>query len=188
VREIQVEERLLKKYFTNKLLIGYRKNLRAQKTKERAAFFSLINEAATVRIQKSYQYSIPFLTTIDKKEVYNYLNEKRKKISKHLFHHDLEPDQIHELRKLLKSYSYNKTVTIKGIQNHASEKPSELTDLLGKWHDSQILCLKFEKAILVTGTDPEDIIQIQSIITMISSENELLLGKIRTAISAFEIN
>jgi len=188
VREIQVEQMLLKKYFTDTQLIGYRKSLLIQRSAERTAFFELINETLAVRLNKSFRDTIPVLATIDKKKVDIYLKKKRNKILKHLIQYELIPDQIHELRKLLKCYYYNKTAIEKGIQNSITQKQTQLTDLLGKWHNSYIIYLHLKKAISMAGINPEEVSQIQKLMETISSEIEIKLIKIKKSVSGIKFS
>ena len=184
VREIQVEEALLKKYLTSSLLVGYRKDLRLQKSKERTTFYKLINESATGRMRKSIHKTIPMLAEIDKKKVNSYLKEKRNRIFKHLIQYELKPVQIHDLRKLFKSYYYNKDLVVKGVQNPTLDWPAELPELLGRWHDSYVISMKLDQVITSAGIDPEEIIHIQKIMGIISSESETKLRRIKEIVSA----
>ncbi len=185
IREIQIEELLLKKYINNTFLVGYLKNLRIEKNKERAIFSKLLSESVTEQIKKSSIHTLQVLSAIDKKKVSHYLKEKRKKILSHTGTSDIQPEQVHQLRKLLKCYYYNKKLIEKGIQNTISDKQSQLSDLLGKWHDLQITYLHLNKAIKAEGIDPVDITQIETVEALISSEIQIKLSQIKTVLSGF---
>lgn len=188
VREIQVELVLLKKYLSDTILIGYRKYLRVRRLKERAFFFSLLNDSFIARVKKSFSDTIPVLTLIDKKKVGLYFKEKRNKILKNFIQYDLQPDQIHELRKQLKCYYYNKSAVEKGIPSSTSGKQAQLSDLLGKWHDSNVISVHLKKAMATEGFNPEDVAQIERIEELISSENLVKLHQIKIAIAGFNFS
>lgn len=183
VRAIQVEEELLRKHFPDNLPDTYMKESEVKKLREGGAFFAILHETPPARLDKTFRYLVRLLTTIDKKKVTGFMDKGRKTIKKHLIHSELLPDQIHELRKLLKCFYYIENILEPGIHKEAQAKKNDLTDLLGKWHDWQVLGDHLEKLLVPENAGQKDYRQIEVILSRVSSEKELLMNKIKSGIA-----
>ena len=186
VRELQVEEAMLRKYFLNDLLKDYRDSLKKLRLKEKEDFFSIANEKFAARLKKAYREIVPFLAKADKKTVNSYMEKKRKKIEKILSQNTLQMPQAHILRKQLKKFHYNRKSLNLEKQNMPHPKKDILPELLGKWHDFQIIIRHLKKAMDTVGINPTEVSQLEIIKAEFSSDSELLFNKIRVAIPISE--
>jgi len=186
IRAIQVEEELLFKHFPNNLPDTYMKESEVKKIKEAGMFFIMLQETPPARFDHTFRYIVRLLTMIDEKKVSGFINKGRKTIKKHLIHSELSPDQIHELRKLLKSFYYIENILEPVIHKEAQAKKNDLTDLLGKWHDWQVLGEHLEKLMVAQSSGHQDHLQIEVILSRVATEKELLMNKINAGIATSE--
>lgn len=68
VRELQVEEAMLKKYFLNNLLTEYSYSLKKLRLQEQKNYFSIANKKLVSELKKKFREIVPFATQIDKKK------------------------------------------------------------------------------------------------------------------------
>jgi uncharacterized protein YdaT len=186
VRELQVEEAMLRKYFLNNLLKDYRDSLKKLRLKEKEDFFSIANKKFAARIKKTYREIVPFLTQTDKKKVNSYMEKKRKKIEKLLNQNTLQMPQVHVLRKRLKKFHYNRKSLNLEKQNMPLTRKDVLPELLGKWHDLQVIIRHLKKAMDTCGINPTEVSQLEIIKAKFSSDSELLFNKINVTIPILE--
>ncbi len=187
VRELQVEEDILKNYFIDRSLQDYRNSIRRIKLKERKIFFSILNEDLKEELKKSYRKTLHFTEEINKKKAGYFLKQEEKKIKKLLIQGNLSNARIHELRKLLKRHFYvRKSLQLADRPKFFNKNAAFLT-LSGEWHDYQKTIEHLNKVLNSRSEiGPDDAVQIKKIKKKISSDSNRLLNKIRTAIAAFE--
>lgn len=185
IRELQLEEEILKKYLTSKeSLTDYRKSLKAQRLEELDCFFSLVDKKIIARLKRKCYKIIPFLEEVTPKKAQRYLEKKKSKIKKLLASGVLEKQQAHELRKRLKVFNYIAKSLSAGKQK--ASKKDVLPGLLGKWHDYQVMARHLEKVIGHHGADHEEMERLETIKEEIVSESEILFGRINTAVKESE--
>ena len=182
VRELQVEEAMLKKYFLNNLLKNYRDGLKKLRLKEQEDFFSIANKKFAACLKKTYHEIVPFFTQTDKKKVNSYMEKKQKKIEKLLSQNNLQTPQVHALRKRLKKFHYNRKSLNLEKQNMPLTRKDVLPELLGKWHDLQVIIRHLKKAMDTCGINPTEVSQLEIVKAKFSSDSELLFGKINIAL------
>jgi CHAD domain-containing protein len=107
-----------------------------------------------------------------------YMDKKRKKINKLLHKNPLQTSQLHLLRKQLKEFNYNQKGLNLKKQIKKLSKKDVLPDLLGKWHDCQIIIRHFEKTMKTGELKSKEITQLKTIKAKIVSENEVLFNRI----------
>ncbi|WP_291099740.1 MULTISPECIES: CHAD domain-containing protein [unclassified Flavobacterium] len=186
VRELQVEEAMLKKYFLNNLLKEYKNSLKKLRLKERKDFFAILNKTFIARLKKTFREIVPFLKKMDKKKVKSYMEKKIKKIEKLLNQNTLQTPEAHELRKRLKKFHYCRKILNLEKQNKPLPKKDDLLELLGNWHDLQVIIRNLKKAIDTAGINPKEVSQLKKIKTKFSSDSELLFNKIKVVIPTSE--
>ena len=186
VREIQVEEAMLKEYFLNDLLKNYKDSLKKLRLKEQEDFFWIVTKKFDARLKKTYREIVPFLKKMDKKKVKSYMEKKRKKIEKLLNQNTLQTPEVHELRKRLKKFHYCWKILNLEKQNKPLPKKDVLPELLGKWHDCQVIIRHLKKVMDTVGINPKEVSQLEKIKTKISSDSQLLFKKIHASIPASE--
>jgi CHAD domain-containing protein len=176
VRDIHIEEAMLKKYFNTNLLKEYRSDLRGHRLKEQDNYFSILNKKSLTKLNKTYRKIRSFIDVVSKKKVTEYLNKEKKKITK-LQNHLLK-SQAHELRKLLKTFNYNLKILASNKQNKLLQLET-LTELLGKWHDGVITVTNLKKAIKDRSINEKEVTQIKKIEFKILSDNTKLFNEIK---------
>lgn len=186
VRELQVEEAMLRKYFLKNLLKEYRGSLKELQLKEQKVFFSIANKMFATRLNEKYCQIVPFLKKIDKNKVKSYMEKKRKLIEKLLSQYTLQKPQIHALRKSLKTFNYNRKSLDLEKKNKLLPKKDVLSELLGKWHDCRIIIRHLRKAIDTGGINLKEVSQIKKITAKFSSESQQLFNKMKVVIPSSE--
>ncbi|MBC7383905.1 MAG: CHAD domain-containing protein [Bacteroidia bacterium] len=178
VREIQVEEKMLKKYFINNSLLQYRDYLMEIRINETETYFSMINKKLVHQLQKKYHKIVPFLTRFDKKKVATYMKKKSDKINELLHQKTLQTPQLHLLRKKLKKLNYNRKSMNFGKPSSPLPKKDVLCDLIGKWHDCQVIDTHLKKVLDTAVENLKEVNQLKKIKAKISSDALIILAKI----------
>jgi CHAD domain-containing protein len=186
VRELQVEEAMLKKYFPADFLAGYRANLKEVRLKERQIFFSMVNRKFTARLKKNFRVITPFATEANKKKVNSYLENKRRKIKKLLGQSRLQPEHLHALRKELKTFLYIRQGLNLKIRDNRFSKKDVLPGLVGEWHDCQVILMNLKNALRSGKINPKEMSQLEKVRLKFSSDSKEVFNKIREAIPASE--
>ena len=182
IRELQIEEAILKKHFSFNTVKEYRNHLKKLRIKEQEYFFSITNNNFIKGLKKKYRIIIPLLTKANKKKTANYMSIKKAKIKKLLHQKALKTKQVHALRKRLKEYQYNqKSLNLEPPKNPISNK-DVLPELLGKWHDYQVIIRHLKKAIDSGEINPKESSQLKNIKAALISKREKLFNKINTSL------
>jgi CHAD domain-containing protein len=187
VRDLQVEETMMKKYFVINILNEYRSKLRNQRLKEQRDYFSIVYAELTW-LRKSCSNTIPFLDQLDESFVNIFMEKRRKKIEIHMNQTPLQPSQIHKLRKLLKRFNYNQRCLEIKNPNDTKKEIYALDERLGKWQDCQVFIKHLELAMDAKGVSQEERNQLEEIRTNMVSESKLLFDKINETISLSELS
>ncbi len=186
VRELQLEETILKKFKLISVLSDYIISVRKQRLREQGIFFSMVDQKMKDRIKSGYKLISPFLSDINKLNTENYLNDKTNNIKKIINRPDLQTEQLHELRKLLKKVSYiRKGVSAEKLINPESEI-NKLSGLLGKWHDFQVMIRHLDKAIEYGEINDMEIKFLKNLKLNLSTDISNLSEKIKTEIPRSE--
>ena len=184
VRELQLEDAMLKKLALHYSLKNYRYDLKKHCLKEQEKFFHLSNEEVVSELQKDHTKIASFFYKIQEKDLKDYLEKRRKKVDALLKQKKINEQQIHELRMRLQEFYYNrKSVNFPG-QGNLLIKAKALQKLLGKWHDRKIMNVHFKKVMSSGKTNPMELKKLEMIQKKISIESERLFKKINSAIHA----
>ena len=89
--------------------------------------------------------------------------------------------------KRLKKFYYNLKSLALLKQNNQSLKTDVLPELLGKWHDGQAIMGHLSKAIDANGMKQKEGSRLKDIKAKLSSDGEMLLKKIHTALPASKV-
>jgi len=179
VRELQVEENILKKYFAKTGFKNYRNKLHKLILKEQQNFFSLINNSLVSRQRKAFKKIRPQIKNINEKKVNKYLEKKRKKTGKIISQKKLHLSELHQLRKLLKIYFYNLRSSGHNIQKDILASKEVLLHRLGKWHDYQVTLNHLKNAGKSSVTSLKERIQLKKTMAKISFDKKQAFKKIK---------
>lgn len=178
VRDLQIEDEMLKNYFEKKYIKDYRKILKTLRLKAEKDFFSLLNKKIMRKLNKKHQSIIPHLREIDNKKIAIYLEKKENQIKELLYREINQTEQIHQLRKELKVLNYNKAITSK--EKHSTQ--DVLPELLGKWHDCQVMIKHLKKTLNRRKLDKNEEDQLKIIQSKIINKRNTLFDEIKKAI------
>ena len=185
VRELQVEESILKKYLLTNSIKDYSKTLKLLQSKEKEDFFLLVNKKLFDQLNKKYKKIIPYISGIDIEKANRYLKKRKSRIQKLLGKEIIQKKQLHELRKRLKVFNYNREILCKE-QDKTLLKNDDLPVLLGKWHDCQVIRKHLKKTIDNCKFNENDINQLKVIKTKIVLDREKLFKEISISIPESE--
>jgi hypothetical protein len=184
VRELQIEDAMLKNYFGNKIIKDYRKILKTLRLKAEKDFFSVLNKKIIRKLNKKHNSIIPHLRKIDNKKIAIYLEKKENQIKELLHRKIIQTKQIHQLRKELKVQNYNKAITSK--EKHSTQ--DVLPELLGKWHDCQVIIKHLKKTLNRRKLDKNEEDQLKIIQSKIINKRNILFDEIKKAIKENDLS
>lgn len=182
VRELQIEDAMLQKYFEKKCIKDYRKTIKILGLKAKEDFFILVNKKLMNQLNKKYRLIIPYLYEIDSKKITIYLEEKENQIRELLDQEISQVEQIHEIRKQFKILNYIKAILITEEPEKKLLELDVLPELLGKWHDYQVIIEHLQNMQNKRQLNPTEFDQIKIIKSKIVSECKILFNEIKKLI------
>lgn len=182
IRELQIEQSLLAEQPNSHLLQAYYSHLKKLETKELKRFFAIANKSFVIKFKKKYLKIIPLLTQANKKKVNRYMDKKRREIKKLMCKTKFKKTQMHTFRKRLKTYQYNEKILSCESQNQSLQNKNSVSDLLGEWHDYEVVINHLKKAIKSNDTIPSQTKQLQVTKALLTSKRELLFDKINATL------
>ena len=186
VRELQVKTNMLKKNSNNTFLKTYIQDLVKLTGEERNKYFSLLDKKLLQELKKNYKDIESKLKRVSKKDALVFLDKKEDKIDQLLLK-TLPPSKVHELRKRLKEHLYISESIESKNPTGPDPKLEEFTDLLGDWHDTQVLIDHLDESIDDFHGSAREQKQLQRVKNKFSTENENLLKKINDAKSTVKL-
>lgn len=181
IRELQLEESMLENFFANNEPNNYKTSLKLLKLKEDVYFFLITDQKFVDLLRRKLGLTSLFLPFVNKNKAKTYLKEQQDLTNQFLSQKTILPQQIHELRKQLKTLKYNgKSLSFK--KKYFSKK-DVFTELLGNWHDLQVISKRLNKMKEIEDTSLEDKILFEKIIAEITSKSEILFEEINLVIS-----
>jgi len=182
IREIHLEETVFKKYFGRDTLKNYRNCLGKIRLEEQKMFFRAISPGLKKNLKTSAGKILFSLEKVNKKEAFNYLEKKKKKIKRIMAKKSIKADRIHELRKRLKVFYYISKITRKKRLKKSFKRIESFQDLLGQWNDKNVMMSHFKSGIGCLLSKNRELAQLKKIKTKILEERKKLFKKINTEI------
>jgi CHAD domain-containing protein len=186
VREVQVEEAILRSYRTNSLK-DFKNELREKRISEQNNFFKRSTKKFHLHLNDKLKIIDSFFSEIDNKKTNKFIDKKKKEITKLLQERTSRTMQLHELRKQLKTLSY--------ISEHLSEKRSKLktqydslSKHLGKWHDCEVILEHFSRVLKSESVNSKTKSKLRDIKSVIKADYTNLYKRINTKIEQLEFN
>lgn len=182
IREIQLEESMMKKHYSASTFTTYKLIIKEQKTKYQAEFFELIKGALIEKQKKTIHDLKKSLQKVDERNVQKYLHKKSRRINKLLTHGVEDIADLHKLRKLIKTYSYN--LKLIDQTDHVDILPlySNLPELIGQWHDTQTMLAHLHKIIKVYEIPKRELNQLNKVMDQISLKSKEINEQIKALI------
>jgi CHAD domain-containing protein len=186
VRELRIQEAMLKSYFRVDFLKEYRNRLKKHRIKEQDKYFSIADKKFAISLKKKFREIGTHLTRVDEIKVNLYMENRRKQIQKLLHQDTLVPSQVHMLRKRLKRFNYNSQFLNPEKPNNPLPEVDALPEILGDWRNCQILIKHLESAINNVKMNPVVTGQLEKIKSIVSYDCELLFKEILETIKESE--
>lgn len=183
VRELQIEQSLLEEYFALDLLPDYKEYLEKLLTRKLNFFFIIKDNSLPQILNEKYQKIVPLLNATSTKKATRYVAKKRAGIKKLIARKTLKNKHLHPLRKQLKEYQYSYSSLNYDSQNKPTSGKDILPELLGEWHDYQIIINHLKKVIDSCEINPNESNQLDIIKASFVFKNELLFRKIVATLS-----
>ena len=187
VREIHVEEEMLQRYFSIDFLIDYRKKIKAHKSEEVRKYIVLVNDQAG-KINKVFSSIKPLISLVNKKVTEEFVDKRRKRMMQLLDQDHINPPQVHLLRKRIKQYYYALRFTKAVNQKKIVFVSDSLTELLGKWHDGQMLIYHLERQMHNPGIQINELEQIAKVRNEQLTVNGLTFSQIKGILGEIKEN
>lgn len=188
VRELQLQEAMLKKYFPDNSIPGYKALLRKSRLNETRTFFSMIDPKMFTRFENKFTEVESFLPKIKLKTAISYLDSETEKIKNLIKVSPLQKEQLHELRKRLKMLDNNRTSLSMDENKAHIPKKEGLPRLLGDWHDLQVMIEHLNTGLHLGEINSNEVIHLENLKTKMSAESDLLFGPISEAIYSSEFH
>lgn len=182
IREFQINLEFIERFNTGNHLPQLRLFMQQQIEHEKLVFFSLVNTSFLPEIGQSAQRIEPFLTKMQKKNVRILMQKEQKKITKLLSGRTIQASTLHQLRKRLKSYSYNLKIV---SQPEFDLQLTDLSEMLGNWHDGQVVLQFLKKIPLTINLQEQETLELNKLLNRIDYENELLFRELLSIVIKF---
>jgi CHAD domain-containing protein len=184
VRELQLEEEILKRNKNPHFLKNYRTYLKELRLKEQLTFCKKINTGIEKDIKKSGKIIRPVLKKIKKNTLCEYINKNWVKAQKLICLERVKTNEIHKLRKRLKSLNYLIHISDMKDLKKELEGMKGLMDIIGKWHDCLIMGEHLQKVMRNDKITAGESKTLASLKTGLKEERKFLFQKINKELKA----
>jgi CHAD domain-containing protein len=178
VRELQLQEAMLKKYGQAPALTTYFNQLDLELQHEQQKFFALPGKQMVKALNAKAKKVEALLGDVKIQAVKDYLQDKRENIRNLLATEKLKEKDVHLLRKRIKELYYLQRI-FKPDSNRL-DIADDFQELLGKWHDCQVIRQDLIADAQNHKRPPEEIKAIMALHKKISGQASRLLEKIQT--------
>ena len=179
IRELQLQISLMKKYKSQKELNPYYSRLEKDGLQHHQELLLLIDKKLKRKLKTNDKKIVPFLEKIDARCVKNYLSSITDRIDTLLHAEKLGAEQVHDLRKLIKELNYLQKIF--HAKNKSPVIPDEFQELIGQWHDYDVISKDLLKDAQHHELNPEEVKAIMSLRQKISNRADQLLAKVELA-------
>jgi CHAD domain-containing protein len=182
VRELQVEEAMLREFFRERTLGEYRRHLWTRRRKEVRDFHALLTTALLGEIDASCEAIPRYLERIEPSELRRCAERTRIQIEALLRQSLMDEAQLHTLRKRLKELGYNRRFLHAGSSAGPNGPKDLLPELLGRWRDSQVSASHLAIAIESGLVSVEESRTLKRVRATVSADGRRLLRMVRSAV------
>jgi CHAD domain-containing protein len=182
VRELQLQQIILEELRDFQLLKKYPSQLKKLENKKIKKFFYSTNKRLVKKLRAKYLLIICLISKIPVSKINRYrtqiTNEKKKLIQKKR----LKKKQIHDFRKRLKICQYTEKIFRADKPNNLISDTTVLSDLLGEWHDYEVVDFRLKKAIASYKSYSKERAHLINSKASVTLKRELLLFKINATL------
>jgi CHAD domain-containing protein len=179
VREIQIQQTQLKEYTSNPLLAKYFDGLSSELEHHHEAFAELIDKKLRKKIKSNTKKVDTYFQKAAKKLMSQYLLEEQHRIQILLKADKLAKKDVHDLRKQIKDIYYLQKIF--QPKDNRLVVADEFQELLGQWHDNQVLAKDILKGAKNHNLQPDEVKALMALRKNILARADRLLTKIETA-------
>lgn len=176
VRDLQMEIQAIESYKISRRYPDYLKLLEEQRDKAAAKFFLLINDELKQQVGAIYKKTVHFFNHVHKKEIRDYLDDRKEKIIREMKKRDSTDKQMHSLRKQIKGFFYTKKMI--ASTDIPVAKTEELQELMGTWHDHLIIAGHLKKVAETENRNASEMKLMSALKKIIAEKKEQLFKKI----------
>jgi hypothetical protein len=144
IRNLQLEESWMAKHASDEEMDTYKKFNDKKFSKQSKKFKSLVGKKMHGVLQQSFDVLHDALASVSAVQVEHYTRSRRDDIGRFAQQHEFTITELHQFRKLLKDYRYITNALLDPAEK-AEEKKDDFVDLLGRWHDSEVLVERLGK-------------------------------------------
>ncbi len=185
IRELQIESNFIEQQPNFTFLKKYPKQLKKYEAQELKKFFLLANKFSIKKLKEKQSVIIDFLAKTSKKKVIRYRNKIKKEIKK-LIHKDaFKKNEMHDFRKRLKVYQYNEKIFDADQSSKKNPTQTVLSDMLGEWHDYEVIILHLKKTITFYKTNSKESKHLKTIKTTLTLKRDFLFHEINSILPKY---
>lgn len=176
VREIQIQQSQLKSYASNPLLAKYLDELSNELRDHLTAFGELINQKLRKKIKSNAKKVEAFFQKAAKKLMTKYLLEEQSNIQLLMKADKLAKKDVHDLRKQIKDIYYLQKIF--QPKDNRLVVADEFQEMLGQWHDNEVLAKDILKGAKNHNLQPDEIKALMALRNKILASSDRQLKKI----------
>jgi hypothetical protein len=175
IRIIHVEQELLKQYITDSS-DRYLDQLQKLTHEKSERLRKMVNSDAIAKLRSNKKEITPFLNQVTEKRVRHFLKTNAGKLHQLLKRGIFKDEDLHVIRKKLKSFYFIAKMTYKTIT--IPEPWNKLLELLGKWHDDKVAIEHLRKAIYSSRYSQDEVNRLYMVKREITENRENLFDQI----------
>ena len=176
VRELQLEESVIRKLPRGTFAIHYLSVLKDLHGNKKRHFIEIKNKVKS-ELHKRELKVIPYADEITALHTAGYFNELKEKCISQMGGEKLKTSLIHKLRMLLKEFLYNIEVILPDAKA-SLDKVNRLQDLIGKWHDYNVIIKHLDNFKRRSKPGLRDVTHLQKARADLSAKSSHLLAGI----------
>jgi CHAD domain-containing protein len=179
VREIQIQQAMLKDHSSSPLLKSYFDDLSTSLRDHQAAFAARIDRKLKKKIRSSVKKAHAFLKNVSSRLMNQYLQDEQSRIKILLNADKLEKKQVHALRKQIKDIYYLQKIF--QPKDKRLLVADEFQEMLGQWHDYRVVAKDLLNGAQNHNLQPPEVKALMTLRKNILARADRLLMKIETA-------
>lgn len=170
IRDKEVIQSILHNHPYNASLEKFEFDLQHKMDLEKKQFFKLIKSSLLKKINRKRRKVSGFLGNMSHKTATKYIKKKSNAIHDVLMNSQVDPSNLHDVRKQIKDIYYIRQMV--EPKNRREARTDQIQDLLGQWHDGRVLLQELDKFIRSKPMTAKEIAAYQSLKKRMTKENE----------------
>jgi CHAD domain-containing protein len=176
IRGLQLHQALLSKYKADPARQAYDQAIANSLAQHQLDFFNLVQKKQKKKIRKNIKDVVSGLEKLNSPQVKAYMAGKRKSLDTLMHAEDVKTDDLHNMRKQIKEIYYLQKIF--QPQNKRLNIADDFQELLGRWHDYDVISHKLLTDAQSHKWKPEQVKAIMAIQKKIAAQAMRMLAKI----------